>query len=161
MGDDNALVRPGQRDINGQFRAGAQIRRTRRIYDRIKNRNKGEDYNFGELTSFFHRYDEDQDEAWRRDIKQFYTDEDPNIVEKIKQNVITVLSKVNPNDLNPRTSLTIEWYPKDPKGVTMTVDATGYDVRSRDCIEEAGRGGGHSSAPRLPDQSRISRCTWH
>jgi hypothetical protein len=126
MGDDNALVRPGQRDINGQFRAGTQIRRTRRIYDRIKNRNKSEDYNFGELTSFFHRYDEDQDEAWQRDIKQFYTDEDPNIVEKIKQNVITVLSKVNPNDLNPRTSLTIEWYPNDPKGVTMNVDATGF-----------------------------------
>jgi hypothetical protein len=122
MGDDFALTRPGINDINDQFKAGKKIRKTKRIFDAI---NRNGDYKFGELTAFFYGYDVDEDAAWQDDIKNNYTDMDPNIVEKIKQNVKDVLSKVDPTDPHTRISLTFEWHPADPKDVTMTSDAAG------------------------------------
>jgi hypothetical protein len=121
MGDDAVLTRPRRSDINKQFKAGPNIRRTRRLYDRIST---SKDYKFGELTAFFYYYNEDQDDAWQGDISRDYP---THITEQIKQNVISVLSKVNPDPHapDPQVSLTFEWYPNDPKGVTMTVDATG------------------------------------
>lgn len=111
---------PGKRDINIQFQAGAPIRRTRRIYDRISN---NKDYRFGELTSLFMRYDEDQDDAWQNEIKNNYQTQ---YTDKIKEYVIAVLSKV---DLNPRVSLTFEWVdPKGPKDVTMTQAGDAYTI---------------------------------
>jgi hypothetical protein len=121
MGDDIVLTRPGSPDINKQFQAGNHIRKTRRIYDRIKNRNNG-DYNFGELTSFFYGFDEDQDDSWQDDIKNNYPQ---NIIDQITQNVITVLSKVDPHDANTPISLTFIWTP-GPMGVTMTSDSAGH-----------------------------------
>ncbi len=102
MGDDFVLVRPGSSDINDQFKAGNKIRRTRRIYDRIKDRNNG-DYNFGELTSFFYNFTEDQDDSWQDDINNNYPQ---SIIDQIRQNVITVLSKVDPHDSHTPISLT-------------------------------------------------------
>jgi hypothetical protein len=122
MGDDIILTRPGSPDINKQFQAGNHIRKTRRIYDRIKNRNNG-DYNFGELTSFFYGYDENQDDSWQDDIKNNYPQ---NIIDQIRQNVITVLSKVDPHDANTPISLTFIWDPTGALGVTMTSDSAGY-----------------------------------
>ena len=122
MGDDLVLVRPGSWDINDQFKAGNKIRKTRRIYDRIKDRKNG-DYNFGELTAFFYRHDEDQDDRWQDDIKNNYPQ---NITDQIMENVKTVLSKVDPHDANTPISLTFEWYPADPVGVTMTSDSAGH-----------------------------------
>jgi hypothetical protein len=121
MGDDFVLVRPGSSDINDQFKAGNNIRRTRRIYDRIKDRNNGE-YNFGELTSFFYSFTEDQDDSWQDDINNNYP---PNIIDQIRQNVINVLSNVDPHDANTPISLTFIWK-AGPVGVTMTVDAAGH-----------------------------------
>jgi hypothetical protein len=121
MGDDPVLVRPGIPDINDQFTAGKNIIRTRRLYDRIKNHNRG-DYRFGELTAFLNNFTEDQDDKWQGDIKLSYPD---NIIEAIKQNVVAVLSKVDPHDPHTQISLTIEWYPADPEGVTMTSDSAG------------------------------------
>ncbi|SRR5713101_3214069 len=121
MGDDIVLVRPGSPDINDQFKAGNKIRRTRRIYDRIKDRNNGS-YNFGELTAFFYGYDEDQDDRWQDDIKNNYP---TYIIDQIKQNVITVLSKVDPHDPHSPISLTFVWS-KGPVGVTMTSDSAGH-----------------------------------
>ena len=121
MSDDIILARPGSPDINKQFQAN-KIRRTRRIYDRIKNRNSG-DYNFGELTSFFYGYDENQDDSWQGDIKDNYP---THIIEQIKQNVISVLSQVNPNPHapDPVVSLTFVWdETATPVGVTMTYDS--------------------------------------
>jgi hypothetical protein len=123
MGDDPVLVRPGIPDINGQFTAGKNIRRTRRLYDRIKNRKSEGDYNFGELTAFLNNFTEDQDDKWQGDIKRDYPDD--KVIEIIKQNVVAVLSKVHPDDPHTPISLTIEWYPTDPKGVTMTSDSAG------------------------------------
>jgi len=119
MADDIILTRPGGPDINKQFQAN-KIRRTRRIYDRIKNHNSG-DYNFGELTSFFYSYDEDQDDSWQRDIADNYPS---HIIEQIKQNVISVLSQVNPNPHapDPVVSLQFVWDDTPPVGVTMTYD---------------------------------------
>lgn len=115
---------PGQRDINNHFTAGVAIRRTRRIYDRISNDKK--DYKFGELTSLFMRYDEDQDETWQQQITQFYKQE---YIDAIKENVIAVLSRVNPADPNPQVSLTFEWVdPKGPAKVTMTNDGNAYKI---------------------------------
>jgi hypothetical protein len=122
MGDDLILIRPGKSDINDQFKAGKRIRKTKRIFDAIS---RGGDYKFGELTAFFYGYDVDEDAAWQDDIKNNYTDMDAKIVEEIKQNVITVLSKVDPHNPNTRISLTFEWYPANPMGVTMTSDAAG------------------------------------
>jgi hypothetical protein len=120
MGDDPVLVRPGIPDINDQFTAGKNIRRTRRLYDRIKDRK--EDYNFGELTAFLNNFNEDQDDKWQGDIKRSYPEK---IVETIKQNVTAVLLKVDRHDPNTPISLTIEWYPTEPQGVTMTSDPAG------------------------------------
>ena len=122
MGDDIVLVRPGSPDINDQFKAGNKIRRTRRIYDRIKDRNNGS-YNFGELTAFFYGYDEDQDNSWQDDINTHYPS---SIVDQIRQNVITVLSKVDPQDSHTPISLTFKWNPTGPVGVTMTSDSAGH-----------------------------------
>ena len=81
MGDDLVLTRPGKPDINDQFTAGNNIRKTRRIYDRIKDHNAGH-YNFGELTAFFYGFNENQDNAWQDDIKNNYR---PNVIDQIKQ----------------------------------------------------------------------------
>jgi hypothetical protein len=115
---------PGKRDINVQFQAGAPIRRTRRIYDRISN---NKDYRFGELTSLFMRYDEDQDDAWQNEIKNNYQ---AQYTDKIKEYVIEVLSKVDPKDLNPKVSLTFEWVdPTGPKkDVTLTKAGDAYTI---------------------------------
>jgi hypothetical protein len=114
---------PGKRDINGHFQAGAPIRRTRRIYDRISN---NKDYKFGELTSLFLRYDEDQDDAWQNEIKSNYKQE---YIDAIKGYVITVLSKVDPTDHNPQVSLTFEWVdPTGPAKVTMTQAGDAYTI---------------------------------
>ena len=121
MGDDLVLVRPGSLDINGQFTAGNKIRKTRRIYDRLKDRTTGH-YNFGELTAFFYRYDEDQDDAWQDDIRNNYP---PDIIAQIRDHVITVLKKVDPHDPHTPISLTFKWK-AGPVGVTMTVDAAGH-----------------------------------
>lgn len=121
MGDDIVLTRPGSPDINRQFEAGNHIRKTRRLYDRIKNRNNG-DYNFGELTSFYYGYDEDQDDSWQDDIKNNYPQ---NIIDQIRQNVIHVLSKVDPHDPHSPISLTFYWDETAPVGVTMTPDSAG------------------------------------
>ena len=123
MSDDDILTRPGGPDINDQYKAGNKIRRTRRIYDRIKTRTNG-DYNFGELTAFFQGYDEDQDERWQDELTTHYTD--PHIVDQIKQNVIFVLSKVDPHDPHTPFSLTFVWDEAAPPGVTMTSDAAGH-----------------------------------
>jgi hypothetical protein len=115
---------PGKRDINIHFQAGAPIRRTRRIYDRISN---NKDYKFGELTSLFMRYDEDQDDAWQAEIKNNYKQE---YIDAIKRHVITVLSRVDPTDQNPQVSLTFEWV-DDPTGkakVTMTQAGDAYTI---------------------------------
>jgi hypothetical protein len=107
---------PRKRDINGHFQAGAPIRRTRRIYDRISNEKGG--YKFGELTSFFLRYDEDRDDVWQHEITSNY---DRVYTDLIKGHVIDVLSRVNPTDHNPRVSLTFKWVdPTGPASVTMT-----------------------------------------
>jgi hypothetical protein len=113
MADDILLVRPGKRDINGQFTAGAKIRKTRRLFDRVSTNG---DYKFGELTSFFFRYDEDQDDAWQDDIKNNYPQD---VIDKIRRNVITVLSKVDPHDPHTPISLTFDWK-NGPADVTMT-----------------------------------------
>ena len=114
---------PGQRDINNHFAAGAPIRRTRRIYDRISN---NKDYKFGELTSLFLRYDEDQDDVWQREIKSNYKQE---YIDEIKEYVIAVLSKVDPTDLNSQVSLTFEWvHPKGPAKVTMTQTGDAHTI---------------------------------
>ena len=118
MGDDLILTRPGSSDINKQFTAGKAIRKTKRIFDAI---NKGNDYTFGELTAFFYSYDVDEDNAWQDEIKNNYPS---NITDQIKQNVITVLSRVDVNDAHTPISLTFVWA-AGPVGVTMTVDATG------------------------------------
>jgi hypothetical protein len=125
MADDNFLARPGGPDINDQFKAGNKIRRTRRIYDRIKNRTNG-DYNFGELTAFFHRYDEDEDERWQDDIDVHYRQKHQDVVDQIRRNVITVLSKVDPHDSHTPISLTFVWDEAGQPGVTMTADAAGH-----------------------------------
>jgi hypothetical protein len=122
MGDDVILTRPGGPDINKQFQAGNNIRRTRRIYDRIKDRGNGE-YNFGELTSFFYGYDEDQDASWQDDINNNYPQ---NYIDQIRENVIAVLSKVDPHDANTPISLTFIWDETAPVGVAMTVNSTGF-----------------------------------
>jgi len=122
MGDDIVLVRPGSPDINDQFKAGNKIRRTRRIYDRIKERNNG-DYNFGELTSFFYNFTEDQDDSWQDDINNNYPQ---YIIDQIRKNVITVLSKVDPHDSHTPISLTFVWDTTSPVGVTMTSDSAGH-----------------------------------
>ncbi|WP_439407367.1 hypothetical protein ACNJX9_39060 [Bradyrhizobium sp. DASA03076] len=106
MGDDILLVRPGKVDINGQFTAGAKIRRTRRLYDRIKDASGK--YNFGELTAFFYGYDEDQDAAWQDDIRNNYP---PNVIDKIRDHVVTVLLKVDPKDIHTPISLNFVWDP--------------------------------------------------
>ena len=122
MADDFVLTRPGKKDINDQFTAGKNINRSRRLSDRISV--KG-DYNFGELTAFFFKYDEDQAESWRDDIKNHYTDQ--QIVDQIKQNVISVLLKVvDPRDPNTPISLRFEWDEAGGAGVTMTSDAAGH-----------------------------------
>jgi hypothetical protein len=113
---------PGKRDINGHFQAGAPIRRTRRIYDRISN---NKDYKFGELTSLFLRYDEDQDDTWQNEIKSNY---DQEYIDAIKGHVVAVLSKVDPKDPNSPVSLTFEWHPKGPAGVTMTQAGDAYTI---------------------------------
>ena len=114
---------PSKRDINNHFAAGAPIRRTRKIYDRIRNNG---DYKFGELTSLFLRYDEDQDAVWQDQITSNY---DHVYTELIKKCVIEVLSKVDPKDLNPRVSLTFEWVnPTGPKSVTMRPDGDAYTI---------------------------------
>jgi hypothetical protein len=116
---------PGKRDINNHFQAGAPIRRTRRIYDRISN-DKDKDYKFGELTSLFMRYDEDQDDAWQNQIKSYY--EQPYI-DEIKGHVITVLSRVDPTIQNPQVSLKFEWVdPNGPAKVTMTQSGDAYTI---------------------------------
>ena len=114
---------PSKQNINGQFQAGAPIRRTRRIYDRISNNNK--DYKFGELTSFYMRYDEDQDDAWQKEIKTYYTQ--PEYIDAIKEYVMTVLSKVHPTDPNPPVSLTFEWVSGSPS-VTMSHTGDAYTI---------------------------------
>jgi hypothetical protein len=106
MGDDVLLVRPGKVDINGQFTAGAKIRRTRRLYDRIKD-STGE-YKFGELTAFFYDFTEDQDDAWQDDIVNNYQ---ATVTAKIRDQVVTVLLKVDPHDVNTPISLTFVWNP--------------------------------------------------
>jgi hypothetical protein len=111
---------PGKRDINNHFQAGAPIRRTKRIYDRISN---NKDYKFGELTSLFMRYDEDQDDVWQNEIKNNYT---PGYIDMIKGHVIHVLSQV---DHNPQVSLTFEWHPTDPPNVTRTQDGNAYTIK--------------------------------
>jgi hypothetical protein len=114
---------PGKRDINNHFQAGAPIRRTRRIYDRISNK---KDYKFGELTSLFMRYDEDQDDAWQNEIKSNYG---PEYIDAIKGHVITVLSRVDPTVQNPQVSLKFEWVdPTGPAKVTMTQDGDAYTI---------------------------------
>ena len=118
MSDDFVLTRPGQQNINDQFKAGKKIRKTKRIFDAI---NRNGDYTFGELTAFFYGYDVDEDAAWQDDIKNNYR---PDIRDKIKQNVITVLNRVDPHDPHTQISLTFVWKTGQP-GVTMTLDATG------------------------------------
>jgi hypothetical protein len=114
---------PGKRDINNHFSAGAPIRRTRRIYDRISN---NKDYKFGELTSLFLRYDEDQDAVWQDQITSNY---DYAYTDLIKKYVIEVLSMVDPTDLNSQVSLTFEWVdPKGPASVTMTQANDAYTI---------------------------------
>ena len=112
---------PGKRDINNHFQAGAPIRRTRKIYDRISN---NKDYKFGELTSLFMRYDEDQDDAWQNEINGNYRQE---YIDAIKGYVITVLSRVHPTDPNPQVSLTFEWV-DGPAKVTMTQAGDAYTI---------------------------------
>jgi hypothetical protein len=119
---------PSQRDINNHFSAGAPIRRTRRIYDRISN---NKDYKFGELTSLFLRYDEDQDDVWQTQIRsngynQVYTD-------LIKKYVIEVLSMVNPTDLKSQVSLTFVWInptgnPPGTAPVTLSQTGDAYTI---------------------------------
>ena len=116
MGDDIVLVRPGSPNINDQFKAGAKIRKTRRLYDRIKDRTTGK-YNFGELTAFFYDYDEDQDDAWQDDIRNNYP---PDIIAQIRDHVITVLKKVDPHNPQPPQSLTFKWDPNGPARVELT-----------------------------------------
>ena len=113
---------PGKRDINNHFREGAPIRRTRRIYDRISN---NKDYKFGELTSLFMRYDEDQDDVWQYEIKSNYGQE---YIDTIKEHVKTVLYKVDPAVPNSHVSLTFEWHPEDPPKVTMTHAGGDYTI---------------------------------
>ena len=114
---------PSKRDINNHFSAGAPIRRTRRIYDRISN---NKDYKFGELTSLFLRYDEDQDAVWQYQITNNY---DQVYTDLIKKYVIEVLSMVNPTDLSSRVSLTFEWVdPTGPAKVTMTHAGDAYTI---------------------------------
>src|SRR5262245_21877343 len=121
MGDDIVLVRPGGPDINNQFTAGRKIRMTRRIYNSIKDPATGH-YKFGELTAFFYAYDVDQDDAWQDDIRNNYP---AHIINQIRDNVITVLSKVNPSDPNTPISLKFKWV-TGAIGVTMTVHAAGH-----------------------------------
>jgi hypothetical protein len=114
---------PGKRDINNQFSAGAAIRRTKRIYERISIDKK--DYKFGQLTSLFMRYDEDQNDVWQQQIDHNYGQE---YAEKIKENVIEVLSRVSLKDPN-QVSLTFEWVdPTGPKKVTMTHVGEAYTI---------------------------------
>jgi len=124
MGDDIVLVRPGKPNLDNQFKAGANIRKTRRLYDRIKDRNSGK-YNFGELTAFFYKYDEDQDDAWQDDIRNNY---DPGVVGQIRDHVITVLEKVDPHDHNPRISLTFEWDSHGPARAELTNTGDAYTI---------------------------------
>ena len=123
MGDDIVLTRPGQQNINDQFKAGKKIRKTKRIFDAI---NREGDYTFGELTAFFYGYDVDEDAAWQQDIENSYP---KNYAKDIKDNVIKVLDRVDPHDPNTRISLKFEWYPNDPKGVTMTQAGDAYTMK--------------------------------
>ena len=114
---------PSQRDINNHFQAGAPIRRTRRIYDRISN---NKDYKFGELTSLFLRYDEDQDAVWQYQITSNY---DHVYTELIKKYVIEVLSKVDLTDLKSQVSLTFVWVnPTGSPSVTMAQAGDAYTI---------------------------------
>jgi hypothetical protein len=137
MGDDILLVRPGKVDINGQFTAGAQIRRTRRIYDRIKDRSSGQ-YNFGELTAFFYNYSEDQDDAWQDEINNNYPSP---VIDKIRAQVISVLEKVDPKDTKCPISLTFYWDPKPgPNGgpdAVLTQAGDAYTITIYQLMEPA------------------------
>src|SRR5271154_4968670 len=115
MGGDNV---PGKRQFNGHFKAGAPISRTRRIFNRIST---NKDYKFGELTSLFLRFDEDQDDAWQSEINHYYK---LDHIEAIKGYVMTVL-----RDQAPEVSLAFEWV--DPKGlakVTMSKTGDAYTI---------------------------------
>jgi hypothetical protein len=122
MGDDFVLTRPGSTDLNNQFKAGKKIRKTKRIYDAI---NKGGDYKFGELTAFFYGYDVDEDDAWQDDIKNNYPQ---NVIDDIKNFVISVLDKVDPHDPNTRISLKFEWNPQGPPKATLTQTGDAYTI---------------------------------
>ena len=121
MADDSVLRYAGKPDINDQFKAGPKIRKTRRLYDRIKDGNG--DYRFGELTAFFYKFDEDDDDIWQSDIKNKY----PKWVrDQIKQTVIQVLSQVDPHDTNPQVSLEFEWSSGGPVGVATSYDQANH-----------------------------------
>ena len=135
MGDDLILTRPGSSDINKQFTAGKAIRKTKRIFDAI---NKSNDYTFGELTAFFYSYDVDEDNAWQDEIKNNYPS---NITDQIKQNVITVLSRVDVNDAHTPISLTFYWDPKPgPNGgpdAVLTQAGDAYTITIYQLMEPA------------------------
>jgi hypothetical protein len=115
---------PSKRDINNHFAAGAPIKRTRRIYNRI--RNDKDDYKFGELTSLFLRYDEDQDDVWQKQIKDNYGQQ---YIDAIKGHVVTVLSRVDLTNPNSAVSLAFEWVdPTGPKKVTMAHTGDAYTI---------------------------------
>jgi len=132
MGDDVVLTRPGKPNLDDQFKAGANIRRTRRLYDRIKDANGK--YKFGELTAFYNRYNEDQDDAWQDDILNNYSDA---VIRQIRNHVVTVLEKVNPHNHNPSISLTFRWDPHGPARAELTQNGDAHVITIYASVEPA------------------------
>ena len=111
---------PGKRDINNHFQAGAPIRRTRKIYDRISN---NKDYKFGELTSLFMRYDEIQDDAWQNEINGNYR---RNTLMRSRDTLLQSCPGYIDGS-HPQVSLTFEWV-DGPAKVTMTQAGDAYTI---------------------------------
>jgi hypothetical protein len=119
MAFENRRRYAGKPDINDQFTAGKNIKKTLHEYNEVK-RPDG-DYTFGALTAKFYNLDPSVTEAWEYDLNKEY----PNDVqEEIKRHIIHALTHRNHHGHDDPIPLTIKWS-SGPKAIVCTYNPSG------------------------------------
>jgi hypothetical protein len=131
---------PGQHDINGQFKVGANIHRTLALFKRLYNAGT---YPFGALTAAYNNYVPGSIEynTWMQDAGTYPT----AAQDKIKNCIIQALTHKDQHGNDDPIPVTINWSqgsPSDvkctfhPSGPSYTIEIIGYPAPPQSLLAE-------------------------